>query len=75
MEQDILARSVSYYGKDKKSVTITVPIRDRNGDTVAAARIIMSTFPGQTEQNAFARGMPVAKAIESRISTLKELLD
>jgi hypothetical protein len=75
VEQDVLARSVNYYGKDRKSVTITVPIRDRNGDTVAAARIVMSTFPGQTEQNAFARGMPIAKAIESRISTLKELLD
>jgi len=75
VEQDVIARSVKYYGKDRHSVEVTLPLRDRNGDTVAAARIIMRTFPGQTEQNAFARAQPIVKDIENKISTLKELVE
>ncbi len=73
VEADVIARNVSYYGKNKGSVDVTMPVRDRNGDTVAAARITMHTFPGQTEQNALARALPIVKDIEGRISTLKEL--
>ena len=73
-EQDVISRSVSYYGKGKGSVEVTMPLRDRNGDTVAAARVVMRTFPGQTEQNALARALPIVKDIEGRISSLQELL-
>jgi hypothetical protein len=74
-EQDVISRDVVYYGKGKKSVEVTMPLHDRNGDTVAAARVIMSTFPGQTEQNALARALPIVKEMEARITSLQALLE
>jgi len=74
-EQDVIARNVTYYGKGKSSVEVTMPLHDRNGDTVAAARVILRTFPGETEQNALARALPIVKDMESRISSLQALLE
>jgi hypothetical protein len=74
-EQDVIARDVTYYGKGKSSVEVTMPLHDRNGDTVAAARVIMRTFPGETEQNALARALPIVKEMESRVTSLQALLE
>jgi hypothetical protein len=74
-EQDVIARDVIYYGKGKSSVIVTMPLHDRNGETVAAARVIMQTFPGQTEQNALARALPIVKEMEHRITSLQALLE
>ena len=46
-----------YYGKEKDSVSVIMPLRDRNGDVIAAARVVMKPFAGQTEQNAIARAL------------------
>jgi len=74
-EEDVIKRGVTYYGKGKSSVQVTMPLHDRNGDTVAAARIVMRTFTGQTEQNALARGLPIVKDMEGRISSLQALVE
>jgi hypothetical protein len=52
-----------------------MPIRDRNGDGVAAVRVIMRTFPGQTEQNAIARATPVIHAVQERVHSLEDLVE
>jgi hypothetical protein len=72
--QDVIRRGVTYYGKGKKSVAVTMPLRDRNGDPVAAARVIMETFLGQTEQNALVRATPIVKDIEGRMRSLQDPL-
>jgi hypothetical protein len=76
VEQDVLANGKSYYGKDKKAgiVTLTVPLRDRNGDTVAALAVIMKTFPGETEDTAAMKSQSVVKTIEPRVTSLEDLL-
>jgi hypothetical protein len=74
-EQDVINRNVTYYGKGRTSVEVTMPLHDRNGETVAAARVIMSTFPGQTENNALARALPIVKEMEARISSLQALIE
>jgi hypothetical protein len=35
---------------------------------------VMKTFLGQTEKNALARAMPVVQGMETRIQTLKDLV-
>jgi hypothetical protein len=72
--QDVITRGVIYYGKGKKSVEVTMPLRDRNGEPVAAARVIMQTFLGQTEQNAIVRATPIVKDIEGRMLALHDPL-
>ncbi|HVM50515.1 MAG TPA: family 16 glycoside hydrolase [Candidatus Acidoferrum sp.] len=75
VEQDVIERSVTYYGKGKASVVVTMPLHDRNGDTVAAARVIMRTFPGETEQNAVTRALPIVKDMEQGVTSLQALLE
>lgn len=72
---DVIRQGNTYYGKGKKSVTVTMPLRDRNGDTVAAARLVMSTFPGQTEKNAIERAAPIVREIQQRIHSLEDLVE
>jgi hypothetical protein len=74
-EKDVIVRNVSYYGKGRRSVEVTMPLHDRNGEAVAAARVIMTTFPGQTEQNAVVRAMPIVKDMEARITSLQALIE
>ena len=74
-EKDCLEHSTVYYQKKDGSVYVTFPLHDRNGDVIAALEIIMTSFPGQTEQNAVGRATPIVKSFEERISTLKDLTE
>jgi hypothetical protein len=74
VEQDVIAQGTPYYGKTKESVSVVLPLRDRNGDPVAAVRVIMKTFAGQTEQNAFARAQPIIREMQSRFGSLQDLV-
>lgn len=72
-EKDCIATGGIYYGRDKKTVSVIMPLRDRNGDPIAAARLVMDSFLGQTEQNALARARPIVKEMQERVQTLTEL--
>jgi hypothetical protein len=72
---DVIRQANTYYGKGKKSVIVTMPLRDRNGDVIAAARLVMSTFPGQTEKNAIERAAPIVREIQKRIHSLEDLVE
>lgn len=72
-EKGAITEGHIYYGKGRKNVTVVMPLRDRNGEPVAAVRLTMERFSGQTEQNALARALPIVKAMQARIRTLEEL--
>ncbi|MEO6034445.1 MAG: family 16 glycoside hydrolase [Verrucomicrobiota bacterium] len=72
-EENVFANGIPYYAKANESVSVIMPVRDRNGDTVATLRIIMKPFPGQTQSNVLARALPILKAVEARIVSLKDL--
>ena len=71
---EVLAKRGYYFGKGSGDVVMTLPLHDNNGDKVAAVRLVLKSFVGQTENNALARAMPVVKSMEIRIQTLKDLL-
>lgn len=75
VEADVIARDVTYYGKENGEVQVTLPLHDRNGESIAAVRVIMKSFPGQTEQNALARALPIVKRMEGQVRTAKDLVD
>jgi hypothetical protein len=50
-----------------------MPVRDRNGDIIAAARVVMRTFPGQTEKNAVERAAPIVRDIQKRVQMIDDL--
>ena len=71
--ENVIGTGAIYRARQRKTVMVTMPLHDRNGDTVAAVRVIMDSFPGQTEDNALARALPVVKAIDDRVRTVKDL--
>jgi len=74
VEEDVLKNGAIYHGKEKGTVTVTMPMRDKNGDPIAAVRVIMESFPGQTEQNALTRAMPIVKEMQARVQTAQDLV-
>ena len=73
VEADVITRSVIYHGKENNLVLVTMPLHDSNGDSVAAVKVIMKSFPGQTEKNAIARALPIVKQMEERVHSLSDL--
>jgi hypothetical protein len=73
-EQDVISHGKSYFGKAGGSVSVTAPLRDRNGDPIAAVCVILKSFPGQTEDNAAARAQPVVQRIQTQVQSLEDLL-
>lgn len=74
-ENEVIARAETYYGKEEDVTSVIMPLRDRNGDPIAAVRVIMKSFPGQTEENAIVRAAPIVKQIQGRIQSLEDLTD
>ena len=52
-----------------------LPLRDRNGDPIAAVQIILKSFPGQTEDNALLRARPIVSQMQPRVLSLDALLE
>lgn len=74
-EADVIRHGTSYISRSHETATVTAPIRDRNGDPIAAVRITMKSFPGQTEENAVVRAQPVVKKMEQGVLSLHDLLN
>lgn len=74
-EKEVIAKAETWYGKEKESVSVIMPLYDRNGEPIAAARVVLKPFKGQTEQNAIIRAAPIVKEIQSRVTGLEDLVD
>jgi len=73
-EEAVIQDGSIYYGKDKGAVSVIMPLRDRNGDSIAAARVVMKPFAGQTEQNALARALPIVQEMQARVQNREDLV-
>lgn len=63
------------FGKSRGVVAITLPFRDRNGDPMAAVRIRLKSFFGETQDNAVTRATMILKLMEDQITTSQDLLE
>jgi hypothetical protein len=73
--RDVLEGKGFYYGKDSHSVMVILPLHDWNGDRVAAVKVLMKTFRGQTEKNAMARATPILTAMAGRVQSARALVE
>jgi hypothetical protein len=73
VEADVIARGTVYFLKHNGQVEVTLPLRDRNGEVVAALRTTMTTFRGETRDNAVARALIVKNNLEHRMATLEDI--
>jgi hypothetical protein len=74
-ERAVIGNGEFYYGREKDSVSVIAPLRDRNGDPIAAVRVIMKPFPGQTEQSVMVRAMPVIKHMQAHVQSMQDLVE
>jgi hypothetical protein len=63
-----------FYGRHDGVDLITLPLRDHNGDPVAAVRLWLKSFLGETQNNAMTRARMVLKNMEAEVTSSEELL-
>ena len=62
------------YGRDHGTVLVTMPLRDRNGDFIAAVRVQLKCFLGETQNNAVLRARLILNIMEEFGTSADELL-
>ena len=72
-EKASITRGAIFIAKAKGTVTVIMPMRDRNGDPMAAVSVTMDSFPGQTQQNAIVRASPIVKEMQKQVRSLQQL--
>jgi len=72
-EEDVIANGRIFFLKLDASVEVTQPLRDRNGDVIAALKTTMKTFLGETTAIAVARATQVKKDVESGLAILQDI--
>ncbi len=74
-EADVLANGNTLCRRDEKDASVLMPLRDRNGDVLAAVRFRISTFAGQTDSAAVIRVQPILQAMQKDVRERKDLVD
>jgi hypothetical protein len=72
-EADVIANGRIFYLKQTGYVEVTQPLRDRNGDVIAALKTTMTTFRGETSDTAVARATQIKLAVESGLAILQDI--
>ncbi len=73
-EQDAIANGKVYYGRSAGVDAITLPFRDRNGDPMAAVRVRLKSFFGETQDNAVTRATLLIKTMQAQIGSSDDLM-
>jgi hypothetical protein len=63
-----------FYGRHEGVDMITLPLRDHNGDPVAAVRLWLKSFLGETQNNAMTRARMILKNMETEVTSAEQLL-
>ena len=61
------------YGRDKEGVMVTLPLHDRNGENIAAVRVKMKTFLGETQNNAVTRATTIRNNLQMFCNSADDL--
>jgi hypothetical protein len=63
-----------YFGRGKGTVEFTLPLRDRNGDPMAAVRVALKSFLGETQDTALTRATKIVKDMQAQAASKEELM-
>jgi hypothetical protein len=61
------------FGRDTDAVLVTMPLHDRNGDYIAAVRLKLKSFFGETENNAVSRATILLKLMQGFGNSAEDL--
>jgi hypothetical protein len=72
-ELKAIQNGVVFFGREKGAVLVTLPFPDRNGDDMAAVRVKLTTFFGETQDNAVVRATTILKKMEALCTSADDL--
>jgi len=73
-EQKAIADGTVSFGREKGAVVLTLPLHDRNGEFIAAVRVRLKSFLGETQDNALSRARMIVEKIQGQIMSDRDLL-
>lgn len=73
-ELNAITKGTVSFGREDDAVLVTLPLHDRNGDFIAAVRVRMKTFWGETQDNAVARARQIVKLMQRQVLSKQDLL-
>ncbi len=73
-EKGAITNGAIYFGRGRGTVAVTMPLNDRNGDPVAAVRVQLKSFMGETQDNALTRARMVVSLMQKQILSRQDLL-
>jgi hypothetical protein len=73
-EKAAITEGKVYFGRGKGTVAVTLPLRDRNGDPMAAVRVQLKSFLGETQDTAINRATMILKQMQAQVTSKEELL-
>lgn len=72
-EKGAITTGTIFFGRGKGTVAVTMPLTDRNGDPVAAVRVQLKSFFGETEDTAVSRARLIVKQMQSQVASGQDL--
>ena len=72
-EKNAINNDAVFFGRDIGNVLVTLPFHDRNGDPIAAVRVEMKSFFGETQDTAVTRATVILKKMEAQITSAEDL--
>jgi hypothetical protein len=72
-EKNAIVNGAMFFGRGKGTVAVTMPLNDRNGDPVAAVRVQLKSFPGETQDTAVMRARVIVQAMQAQILNGQDL--
>ena len=72
-EKGAITTGIPYFGRGKGTVAVAMPLNDRNGNPIAAVRVQLKSFMGETENAAVDSVRPYVKEIQAQVTSSEEL--
>jgi 3-keto-disaccharide hydrolase len=73
-EKNAITNGTVSFGRGDHTVVIILPLRDRNGDPMAAVWIRLRSFFGETQDSAVTRATMIVKKMQAQVLTRADLL-
>lgn len=72
-EKKAISDGSIYFGRGNGTVAVTMPLTDRNGDPVAAVRVELKSFLGETRDNALMRARMLVNRMQAQVLSSQDL--
>ncbi len=73
-ELDAIQNGTVSFGREPDAVLLCLPLHDRNGEYIAAVRVKLKSFFGETQENALTRARMIVKTIQAQILSAEDLV-